>query len=390
MATSRPNPTPPMLGQRALNRALLARQHLLARVPMPAGKMIEHLVGMQAQNPLDPYVALWSRLEAFQPGELSELMEQRRAVRLGLMRGTLHLATDRDALALWPVMAPVMARSWVSTPFRKRLGDLGVDEVVAAGRSLLAEAPLTTATLGKLLRERWPEHDPASLAYAVRFLLPIVQVPPRGLWDRTGRPAWTTLETWLGRPLGTDRTPDRAVLRYLAAFGPATVSDIATWSWLTGLREVVERLRPRLVAFRDEAGRELFDLPDAPRPDPATPAPPRFLPEYDNLLLSHHRRDRVIPATVLGRLTGWVGTFLVDGFVAGQWRLDRDKDRATLVLESFAALSDAQRDEIVEEGTRLVQFSAGDDGDRYVSFGVARESSAEPRPGIGGRPRKDP
>ena len=350
--------------------------------------MVEHLVGMQAQNPLDPYVALWSRLEGFRPAELSALVEERGAVRLGLMRGTLHLATDRDALALWPVMAPVMARSWVSTPFRKRLPDLDVDEVVAAGRSLLDAAPRTTSALGKLLRERWPEHDSTSLAYAIRFLLPIVQIPPRGLWGRTGQPTWTTLETWLGRRTVGDPTPERTVLRYLAAFGPATVSDVRTWSWLTGLREVVERLRPQLVTFRDEAGRELFDLPEAPRPDPATPAPPRFLPEYDNLLLSHHGRERVIPDSALGRLTGWVGTFLVDGFVAGQWRIDRRRDRATLVVEPFRKLTAAERAELIEEGSRLLDLSVGDESDRRVEFGIAREAPAEPRPGMGGGTRE--
>ncbi|HEX2222550.1 MAG TPA: winged helix DNA-binding domain-containing protein, partial [Candidatus Limnocylindria bacterium] len=316
MATDRP-----VLDRRALNRALLARQHLLRRASMPAERMTEHLVGMQAQNPLDPYVALWSRLERFDPQELSGLVERRRAVRLGLMRGTLHLVTDRDALALWPVMAPVMARSWASSQFRRGLDGVDVDVVVGAGRALLEGAPRTTSELGRLLREHSLDRDAASLGYAVRFLLPIVQVPPRGLWGRSGQPTWTTLERWVGRPPDGDAAPDAALLRYLAAFGPANVADIRTWSWLTGLREVVERLRPRLVTFRDEVGRELFDLPDAPRPDPAMPAPTRFLPEYDNVLLSHADRSRILPDSALGRLTGWVGSFLVDGFVAGQWRI---------------------------------------------------------------------
>jgi hypothetical protein len=348
--------------------------------------MVEHLVGMQAQNPLDPYLALWSRLEGFRPDELSTLVEGRQAVRLGLMRGTLHLATARDALALWPVMAPVMARSWVSSPFSKQLRGVDVEQVVAAGRALLEDAPRTTSALSKLLHERWPDRDATSLGYAVRFLLAVVQIPPRGLWGRTGQPTWTTLESWLGRPLHSEARPDAVVLRYLAAFGPATVSDIRTWSWLTGLREVVERLRPRLVTFRDEADRELFDLPDAPRPDPATPAPPRFLPEYDNLLLSHDDRSRVIPDSALGRVTGWVGTFLLDGFLAGQWRIDRGKDRATLVLEPFEPLTDDQRSQLLEEAGRLVAFSAADLSDRRVEFGIAREASGPPRPGIGGLP----
>jgi hypothetical protein len=342
---------------------------------MAVPEMLEHLVGMQAQNPLDPYFGLWSRLEDFRPDELSALIEGREAVRLGLMRGTLHLATDRDALALWPLAAPVMARSWMSSPFREQLDGVDVEDVIGAARAMLAEAPRTSAALGKLLQERWPDRDATSLAHPVRFLLPIVQIPPRGLWGRTGQATWTLLESWLGRPLEADPSADRAVLRYLAAFGPASVSDIRTWSWSTGLREVVERLRPGLVTFRDEAGRELFDLPDAPRPDPATPAPPRFLPEYDNLLLSHADRRRVVPEAALGRVTGWVGTFLVDGFLAGQWRLDRGEDGATIVLEPFEPLADRQRAELVEEAERLLAFSADETTERRVEFGVARASA---------------
>lgn len=342
---------------------------------MPVAQMVEHLVGMQAQNPLDPYFGLWSRLEGFRPEELSTLVEDRQAVRLGLMRGTLHLATDRDALALWPLIAPVMARSWLSSPFRKQLDGVDVADVIAAARALLEEVPRSSSALGKLLQQRWPDRDANSLAHPVRFLLPVVQIPPRGLWGRTAAATWALLESWLGRPLEADTTPDRAVLRYLAAFGPASISDIRTWSWSTGLREVVERLRPGLVAFRDQAGRELFDLPDAPRPDPATPAPPRFLPEYDNLLLSHADRSRVIPEAALGRVTGWVGTFLVDGFLAGQWRPDRGKAGTTLVLEPFEALSEGQRAELVEEAGRLLAFSTDATGERRVEFGVARASA---------------
>ena len=357
---------------------------------MPVGQMLEHLVGMQAQNPLDPYFGLWSRLEDFRPEVLSTLVEARHAVRLGLMRGTLHLASDRDALALWPLMAPVMARSWLSSPFRKQLDGVDVEEVIASARALLEEAPRTSSSLGKLLQERWPDRDARSLAHPVRFLLPVVQIPPRGLWGKTGTATWSMLESWLGRPLAAAARQDQAVLRYLAAFGPASVSDIRTWSWSTGLREVVERLRPALVTFRDVAGRELFDLPDAPRPDPATPAPPRFLPEYDNLLLSHADRSRVIPEAALGRVTGWVGTFLVDGFLAGQWRIDRGKADTTLVLEPFEPLNEGQRADLVEEAEALLAFSTGATGARRVEFGLARASAREPRcrrrgPGPGSR-----
>ena len=220
------------------------------------------------------------------------------------------------------------------------------------------------------------------MAQAVHYLSPVLQPTPRGLWTRTGRATWTTVEAWLGRPIEDPMPAEALVLRYLGAFGPATVADARTWSWLTGLREVFERLRPQLVTFRDERGRELFDLPDAPRPDPATPAPIRFLPEYDNIALSHDDRTRIYVPEAAGRVTGFVGTFTIDGFIAGQWRLDRTRRAATLVLDPFVALTDARRAELAAEATRLAGFMAADvdAAARTVAFGVARE----PEPGYAG------
>ncbi len=365
-----------ILGRRALNRALLARQHLLTRSPMPPQAMVEHLVAMQAQNPLDPYIALWSRLGHFRTADLATLIESRRAVRLGLMRTTLHLTSAEDALGLWPLFKPVLGRAWASSSFRKQIPDTEIEAIIAASRDLLEAEPQTTAALGKRLRERWPDIDATSLGYVARFLLPIVQLPPRGVWGKTAPPTWTTLEACLGRPLATVDALDLAVIRYLGAFGPATVADIRTWSWLTGLREVVERLRPRLVTFHDDAGRELFDLPDAPRPDPETPAPPRFLPEYDNLTLSHDDRRRVIGDAAIGRLTGWVGTFLVDGFIAGQWRIERGRDRRTIILQPFEPMADIDAAALVDEADHLLAFDSPTVADRRVEFGIARAPAA--------------
>ena len=282
-----------VLGPRALNRALLERQFLLRRAKLPAFQVVERLVGLQAQSPGAPYVGLWSRLDGFRFDELAGLISRREVVRVVLMRSTIHLVTGDDCLALRPVMQTVLDRSLKGT-FGRRLQGVEIDQVAAAGRVLVEEWPRTFAELGPLLRERWPDHDPEALAMAVRTGVPLVQVPPRGLWGASGQATHTSVEAWLGRPASSDSRPDKMILRYLGAFGPATVKDVQVWSGLTGLRAAVERLRPGLLSFRDERGAELFDLPDAPRPDPDTPAPPRFLPEYDNLLLSHDDRTRVI------------------------------------------------------------------------------------------------
>jgi hypothetical protein len=355
-------PSPP-LGRRALNRATLERQMLLGRREMSAIAAIEHLVGMQAQAPDPPYIGLWSRLEDFDPEDLARLIEERSAVRIALMRNTVHLVSARDCLALRPLMQPVIERGLHSNRAH-RVGIEGVDieALVAAGRALIEERPRTAKELGELLKERWPERDPASLARAIRHLVPLVQVPPRGVWGKSGQTTHTTAEAWLGRPLDPDPSLDGMVLRYLGAFGPATVKDVQTWSGLTRLAEVVERLRPRLRTFRDENGKELFDLPDAARPDPDTPAPPRFLPEFDNLILSHADRTRVISdenRRMIASKNGMVpACVLVDGFVRGTWRMERARKKATLVIELFEPLAKKDRDALVEEGERLVGFVA--------------------------------
>jgi hypothetical protein len=353
-----------VLSQRALNRALLERQMLLDRREMPADEALDRLVGLQAQVPSNPYVGLWSRLERFQSDELSEMIVRRSAVRSPLMRTTIHLVTDHDCLTLAPLLLSVLERTLRSTVYGKGTAGLNRDELLSAGRMLLEEQPRTMAELGPLLRARWPDRDATHLAYTIHYLLPLVQVPPRGVWGASHQATWTTVENWLGRPLDPEPSVDGVVLRYLAAFGPATSADIRTWCGLAGLREVIERLRPELRTFRDEPGRELFDLPDAPLPAPETPAPPRFLPEYDNLLLSHADRSRIVSEDDRKRLATangvGPGTFLVDGFVRGTWKIERRGDAATLLIDPLMPgerpLSSEDRAGLEDEGARLLEF----------------------------------
>ena len=348
-----------VLDLRALNRATLERQMLLRRHELSALEGIEHLVGMQAQAPKPPYVGLWTRLEGFRTDELARLITDRCAVRVALMRNTVHLVSARDCLKLRPLVQPVIERGLRAD--RAGIEGVDVEALVASGRALIEERPRTANELGTLLQERWPERDPTSLARAIRHLVPLVQVPPRGLWGRSGPAAHTTVESWLGRPLDPYPSPEEMVVRYLGAFGPASVKDVQTWSGMTRLGEVVERLRPRLVAFHDERGRELFDLPDAPRPDPDLAAPPRFLPEFDNLILSHADRTRVIAEEfrkIIASRNGMVpATVLVDGFVRGTWKIETTRGKATLVIEPFESLARNDRDALAEEGERLVRFT---------------------------------
>ncbi|WP_367320034.1 winged helix DNA-binding domain-containing protein [Streptomyces sp. HUAS ZL42] len=343
--------TAPVLGTRALNRATLDRQLLLRRSPLSAKAAVEHLLGLQAQNVKPPYYALAARLDGFTPGELSGLMADREVVRIVTMRSTIHTHTADDCLTLRPLVQA--ARDRELTNFRKGLQGVDLDRLAALARDLVEAEPRTMKQLREALLAEWPDADPQALGIAARCRLPLVQVTPRGLWGRSGQVALTTAEHWLGRPAEPAPAPEDVVLRYLAAFGPASVKDMQTWAGLTRLRDAFERLRPRLVTFRDGNGVELFDLPDAPRPDPDTPAPPRFLPEFDNLLLSHADRTRVVPAEYWGR--SWLGnqvycTFLVDGFLAGVWKLDED----ALLIEPFGRLTRAQREELTAEGARML------------------------------------
>jgi hypothetical protein len=368
-----------VLSLRALNRALLDRQMLLRRMPpAPAAtrseqviETVERLVGLQAQAPFPPYYGLWSRLRDFRAADLAELIVDRRVVRIALMRGTIHLVSARDCLTLRPLIQPVLDRQLKIT-YGARLAGVDTEALAAAGRALVEEKPRAFSELGAVLAGRWPGNDADALAQGVRALVPLVQVPPRAIWGRSGKALHTSAQAWLGCP-GHERQPlDSLVRRYLAAFGPASAKDAQAWSGLTGLREVMERLRPGLRTFRDERGAELFDLPDAPRPDPEGPAPVRLVAEFDNLLLSHADRARIISEANRKRLFTrngiFPGTVLADGFAVGIWRLTRARAAAELTVELFEPVTKRDHDALIREAERLLAFSAPDAESRDIRF----------------------
>lgn len=366
-----PPPEGSVLDRRTLNRTLLARQHLLTRVALPVSELLEHLVGLQAQVPRDPYIALWSRLGDFKPGDLELLLLERRAVRMTLLRTTLHLVTARDASQLRAVLQPVCERGFQSSPFRRQLDGVDVAEVIAAGATTLEGRPRTVAELGLMLGERWPTRDRGAMAYAVRYLIPLVQVPPRGLWRRSAAPRLTTLRSWLNLSSGdslTEVPPDETVLRYLRAYGPASVADLRTWSWLTALRPVVERLRPRLRSYRDATGHALLDVDDGLFAPPDVPAPVRFLGEYDNVFLSHADRSRITGDSTWGVAYLRKGAFFVDGFLAGTWRLGEADGQALLAIEARSRLTPTERADVEAEGEALLGFLAPDASARRVEL----------------------
>jgi hypothetical protein len=357
-----------VLSRRALNRATLARQLLLERSAMPPVEAVQHLVAMQSQAPLAPYVGLWTRLARFDPAEVSKLTDERTLVRVASLRTTIHLSTVPDAWALRALCQDRLERTFASTTWGQglRKASLDLGPVMADARRLLEAQPLSRAELAPPLAERWPGHDPEALAYGATYHLPLVQVTPRGLWGEGGLARWAPLDRWTGTEGAPDPTePDALVLRYLAAFGPASVKDVQAWCGVAKLKVVLERLRPQMVTFHDEGGRELFDLHDAPRPGEDVPAPFRYLPEYDNLLLGHDDRSRV-GARPSDRAPAWAGngaragTILADGFFDGFWDLVVEGDTATLLVDPIDPLTKRQWAEAHEEGHALLGLLAPD------------------------------
>lgn len=362
--------TADVLSPRTLNRTSLARQLLLERSTMAPVDAVRHLVGLQAQYPLNPYTALWSRLVGFDPEAVGRLVEDRSLVRIAVMRSTVHLVTAADALRLRPISQPVLDKELLTHGEHKEaFASLDRPAVLALGRQLLDEAPRTMAQLRAGIAEALPEVDARAAAYLCRNLMALVQVPPRGVWGRSGQVTYRTVEHWLGAPVAEDATIDELVPRYLAAYGPATVADIAAFTRLTGQREVVERLRPQLRSYRNEQGQELFDVADGEIVDADVPAPVRILPEYDNCLLSHADRTRFADDATRARVwetangNGAVhGTITHDGHVVATWRFAREKRtrgtpaRCTFVVAEIDRLTKRKRSAIEAEAQAYLAF----------------------------------
>jgi hypothetical protein len=371
-----------VLDARALNRATLARQLLLDRADLPVLDAVTHLGGLQAQEPQEPFTGLWSRLRAFEPASLDELLTGREVVRTHLMRRTVHLVAAGDALA-WRARHDAMLRQRVRGTYRRELAGVDLDQLAAAGRAVLADGePRTMGELARAVADRWPEPGPRALGeMLIAALIPAVQLPPRGLWRTKAGARYVPMSDWLGRevePLpsgdGSAGTADPAgnadparktgpamnadpagkalARRYLAAYGPAATADLRGWSGLAGLPGAVAAIRDELVSFRDERGRELLDLPGSPRPGPDAPAPVRFLPAFDNAVLGYADRGRIIDDAHRGLSVAGERLVLVDGRVSATWTAEA----GIVTVHPLRRFSPADRTAVTEEGQRLSAF----------------------------------
>lgn len=347
------------LSRAALGRATLARQMLLAREKVAPLAAVERLAALQSQLARPPYVALWARVAGFRAEDLTRLAAQRKAVRATMMRGTLHLLSARDYLAWRPLLQPMLTATMLAA-LKDRAAGLDLEGLTRTARACLDVRACTFDDLRPQLKKAFPKVDERALGYAVRTHLPLVQVPEDTRWGWPAAAAFAVADSWLGARFATAEDLAPLVRRYLAAFGPATVADAQSWLGLRALKDAFEALRPELAVLRDERGRELFDLPKAPRPPATTKAPARFLPDFDNLLLGHAERARVIDEAhrpkVITRNLRIPPTFLVDGLVRGTWSVKRTRTVALLSVEPFEPLPKAAQAELKEEGQALLAF----------------------------------
>jgi hypothetical protein len=354
------------LTDRQLNRATLARQFLLERSDLGIVEAVDWLVGLQGQVSDGPYQGLWSRLRDFHQEDLTALIVERTLVRATSLRSTLHLHTVDDLLGLRPHIQPVLDRMWKSAFGNRRFGGNDVKAVHRAGVKLLNKGPMTGGQLGKALSETFPDGDPLAKAVLLQ-----IKIPPTRIWGSGHAPILTRVENWVPAPHSRELRLDELVIRYLRAYGPATIADMQSWSGLSKLSEAFVAVREQLVEFESEDGRTLYDLPDAPRPDADTAAPVRFLPDFDNAILGYAERSRIVSKANEARLTKHAHSFrglLVDGFVAATWSIARRKTAATLTITPFRKLLKREMRDIETEGTAFLKFMEPDSSGRDVQM----------------------
>ena len=364
--------TTAVLSARALNRAFLARQMLLERHSLSAVKAVERLVGMQAQVARPPFVGLWTRLHDFDRAELAKALTSRKIVRVTGFRATLHLMSAADYVVFRGAIQPMLTKGMQSI-VRGRGAEVDIALLGAEARRFFGKSAATFDVLRDHLKATFGSGDERAMAYAIRMQVPLVQVPTDATWGFPAAADFALADAWLGKAISTEPvSPEKLVRRYLAAFGPASAGDAQAWSGLSGLRKVFEAMRPSLVSFRDERKRELFDLPDAPRPSEDVVAPVRFIPDFDNLVLSHDDRSRIIADAHRDRVTTKNlqvrATFLVDGMVTGTWKSERKRKSAVLVIEPFASVAKRVRAELEQEGARLLEFLEPDAAEREIRW----------------------
>ena len=337
-----------ILNLRELNRALLARQALLERVRAPLPRVVERMGGIQAQYAPSAYIGLWSRVDGFERGDLTRALERRTLVQGTLLRGTIHIVSRRDYWA-WFEAIREPQREWLRRAW-PAVAAVDVDDANARLREALANGPRKRDDLiAEVGKERWQRADVA-----------VLRVPPSGTWENRRAHLFALAEEWIGpNDVDVDAARELLVRRYLAAFGPATLADIRNWASLRteDVHHALESIGPR--RFRDERGKELFDLRRAPLPDPETPAPPRFVGTWDAMLLAHARRTGVLPEEYRPRIFHTkapqsFNTFLLGGAVAGTWRHERGR----IELKPFRRLTRSERRELEEEAARLTAFHA--------------------------------
>lgn len=351
------------LTRRELNRTLLQRQLLLERAQATPLEAIKHLVGLQAQVPYPPYIGLWTRLAQFERDALSKLIKERQVVRAPMMRFTMHDITATDYLRFRKTLEPALVRSFKAFN-GKRVEGIEFDHLIAATIDFIKDEPKSTGEQKAMLQALDPETDEYAKVNGVRTYLPIVMVPPGGLWGSGSQGGYTTAESWLGQPIDQTEYITELWQRYLAAYGPASIMDFQFWTGLVRLQKPLKQQAEALglLQYQHSNGRILYDLPDAEIVEREAPAPVRFMPDYDNLIIGHKDRTHIIADEDYNKVflsaARVSATILIDGFVAGTWKIESKKGHATLNISPFRNINADDQRALLEEGERLVRFVA--------------------------------